>query len=116
MAHESDASVLSWLFELMLKAVGAAAMGLLAAWAWFSKQLAHLDGKVDLLESDTVKRMAFMDNRLSEHTTRLAVGEKEFQNLREQLDEVIDGQKELTKKKRKTKKKTNTQSTSQKTS
>ena len=98
MAHEADASVLSWIMEISLKALGAAAMGLLAAWTWFSKQIAHVDGKVKLLEADTVKRMGYLDNRISEHATRLAVGEKDFENLRAQLDEVIDGQKEMTKK------------------
>lgn len=98
MAHEADASILSWIMEISLKALGAAAMGLLAAWAWFGKQIAHVDGKVDILEADTVKRMGYLDNRISEHATRLAVGEKDFQNLREQLEEVIDGQKEMTKK------------------
>jgi len=98
MAHEADASILSWIMELALKALGAAAMGLLAAWTWFNKQIAHVDGKVELLEADTVKRMGYLDNRISEHATRLAVGEKDFENLRAQLDEVIDGQKEMTKK------------------
>lgn len=98
MSHESDASILSWILDITLKALGAAAMGWLAAWGWFSKQISHVDGKVDLLEDDTVKRMAYLDSRIADHATRLAVGEKDFQNLRQQLEEVIDGQKELTKK------------------
>lgn len=39
-----------------------------------------------------------MDARIQDHATRLAVGEKDFQNFRDQLDEVRDGQKELGKK------------------
>lgn len=98
MAHESDASVLSWIFEILLKAVGAAGLGLIAAWGWFGKQIAHLSGQLDTLESDTVKRMAFMDNRISDHATRLAVGERDFENLRQQLEQVLQGQNEMAKK------------------
>ena len=98
MAHESDSSLLNWLGEMALKGLGPAGLGILSAWAWFWKQLAVMDGKIDLLETGTENRLAVMDNRISEHTTRLAVGEKDFQNLREQLDEVSDGQKELNKK------------------
>lgn len=97
-AHESDSSLLNWLGEMALKGLGAAGLGILSAWAWFGKQLAVMDGKIDLLETGTENRLAVMDNRISEHTMRLAVGEKDFQNLREQLDEVSDGQKELNKK------------------
>lgn len=98
MAHEADTSMLSWVMELVLKALGAAAMGLIAAWGWFGKQIAHLAGQLELLESDTVKRMGYMDNRIAEHATRLAVGERDFENLRQQLEQVLEGQSEMAKK------------------
>ena len=108
MAHDdfSDVfAVLEWIGKILASAMA----GAYSAYKWFcgkfdavevkaNAQFSTLQGQIDILDSDTVKRMGHMDARIQEHATRLAVGEKDFQNFRDQLDEVRDGQKELGKK------------------
>ena len=109
MAQEPEVSVALTVVEWVGKLLVSAIAGAYSAYKWFCRkleaveakantQIASLQGQIDILDSDTVKRMGHMDARIQEHATRLAVGEKDFQNFRDQLEAVMDGQKELAKK------------------
>lgn len=98
-------AVVEWVGKLLVSAIA----GAYSAYKWFCRkldaveakantQIAGLQGQIDILDSDTVKRMGHMDARIQDHATRLAVGEKAFENVQEQLDVMMDGQKELGKK------------------
>ena len=109
MAQEPEVSVVLTVAEWVGKLLVSAIAGACSAYKWFCRkleaveskantQISALQGQIDILDSDTVKRMGHMDARIQEHTTRLAVGEKAFENVQEQLDVMMDGQRELVKK------------------
>lgn len=109
MAQESEVSVLLTVMEWVGKLLVSAIAGAYSAYKWFCRKLADvelragtqisaLQGQIDILDSGTAKRMGHMDARIQEHATRLAVGERDFQNFRDQLEAMMDGQKELAKK------------------
>lgn len=108
MAHDDFSDVMAVL-EWIGKILASAMAGAYSAYKWFcskfdavevkaNAQMANLQGQIDILETDTVKRMGHMDARIQDHATRLALGEKDFENFRDQLDEVRDDQKEMGKK------------------
>ena len=86
MAHDESTAV-SWILQVTGEIVAATLAGIGSAALWLAGKLSPIMITMEAIQA-----------QLNEHHTRLAVGERDFKNLGERLDVVMESMQKVEKK------------------